>query len=57
MTEQTQPQLTDDEAGVVRSAAMRAGVLVAAAEPGFLDTVDAHLARMRAEDREPVRVA
>lgn len=38
MTDQNQPQLTDEEAGVVRSAAMRAGVLVAGAEPGFLDT-------------------
>lgn len=51
----TEPKLLSERAtaGFLRRA--RSGNL--RFEPGFLDTVDAHLARMRAEDREPVRVA
>ena len=56
MTEQTQPQLTDDEAGVVRSAAMRAGVLVAAAEPGFLDTFKESFAASKAVKAAPPEI-
>lgn len=56
MTDQTQPQLTDDEAGVVRSAAMRAGVLVAAAEPGFLDTFKESFAASKAVKAAPPEI-
>lgn len=56
MTEQTQPQLTDDEAAVVRSAAMRAGVLVAAAEPGFLDTFKESFAASKAVKAAPPEI-
>ena len=56
MTEQTQPQLTDDEAAVVRSAAMRAGVLVAAAEPGFLDTLKESFAASKAVRDAPPEI-
>ena len=40
--------LTDDEQKTVRSAAMRAGVLVAQAEPGFLDTFKESFAASKA---------
>lgn len=56
MTDQTQPQLTDDEAAVVRSAAMRAGVLVAAAEPGFLDTFKESFAASKAVKAAPPEI-
>ena len=56
MTEQTQPQLTDDEAAVIRSAAMRAGVLVAAAEPGFLDTFKESFAASKAVKAAPPEI-
>ena len=56
MTEQTQPQLTDDEAAVMRSAAMRAGVLVAAAEPGFLDTLKESFAASKAVRDAPPEI-
>lgn len=56
MTEQTQPQLTDDEAAVIRSAAMRAGVLVAAAEPGFLDTLKESFAASKAVRDAPPEI-
>ena len=56
MTEQTQPQLTDDEAAVVRSAAMRAGVLVAAAEPGFIDTFKESFAASKAVRDAPPEI-
>ena len=56
MSEQTQPQLTDDEAAVVRSAAMRAGVLVAAAEPGFLDTLKESFAASKAVRDAPPEI-
>ena len=56
MTEQTQPQLTDDEAAVIRSAALRAGVLVAAAEPGFLDTVKESFAASKAVRDAPPEI-
>ena len=56
MTEQTQPQLTDDEAAVIRSAAMRAGVLVAAAEPGFLDTLTESFAASKAVRDAPPEI-
>ena len=56
MSEQTQPQLTDEEQGVVRSAAMRAGVLVAAAEPGFLDTLKESFAASKAVRDAPPEI-
>ncbi len=56
MTDQTQPQLTNDEAAVVRSAAMRAGVLVAAAEPGFLDTFKESFAASKAVKAAPPEI-
>ncbi len=56
MTDQTQPQLTNDEAAVVRSAAMRAGVLVAAAEPGFLDTFKESFAASKAVKAAPPQI-
>ena len=40
--------LTEDEQKVVRSAAMRSGVLVAQAEPGFLDTFKESFAASKA---------
>ena len=56
MTEQTQPQLTDDEAAVIRSAAMRAGVLVAAAEPGFIDTFKESFAASKSVKAAPPEI-
>ena len=51
MTQTPQPaasELTDDERKTVRSAAVRAGALVAQAEPGFFDTFKESLAASRA---------
>jgi hypothetical protein len=51
MTETPQPPtsaLTDDEQKTVRSAALRAGALVAEAEPGFFDTFKESLAASKA---------
>jgi hypothetical protein len=56
MTEQTQPQLTDEEQGVLRSAAMRAGVLVAGAEPAFLDTFKESFAASKAVKAAPPEI-
>ena len=49
-TSQQEPQagLTDDERKIVRSAAVRAGAMVAQAEPGFLDTFKESFAASRA---------
>ena len=48
-TSQQEPQagLTDDERKIVRSAAVRAGAMVAQAEPGFLDTFKESFAASR----------
>ena len=43
-----QPALTEDEQKTVRSAALRAGALVAQAEPGFLDTFKESFAASKA---------
>ena len=56
MTESTAPQLTDEEQGVLRSAAMRAGVLVAGAEPGFLDTFKESFAASKAVKAAPPQI-
>ena len=51
MTETPQPPtsaLTEDEQKTVRSAALRAGALVAEAEPGFFDTFKESLAASKA---------
>jgi hypothetical protein len=50
MTETPQPStpLTEDEQKTVRSAALRAGALVAQAEPGFLDTFKESFAASKA---------
>ena len=47
-TQQPMGELTEDERKIVRSAAVRAGALVAQADPGFLDTFKESFAASRA---------
>ena len=47
-TQQPMGELTEDERKIVRSAAVRAGALVAQADPGFLDTLKESFAASRA---------
>ena len=46
--QQPQPELTDEEEKTLRSAALRAGALVAQAEPGFFDTFKESFAASKA---------
>lgn len=51
-----QAQFTDQEAGVIRSAAMRAAAAVAAADPGFLDTFKESFAASKAVKAAPAAI-